>query len=107
MPERRSFGPLDGGCGQHAPVGMTVDEYETIRLIDLAGLSQEDCARFMGVARTTVQTIYNSAREKLAECLVRGRTLNIGGGSYVLCGSESCACGHCQRNRCRSAGEGA
>jgi predicted DNA-binding protein (UPF0251 family) len=36
---------------------MTVEEYETIRLIDLLGYMQEQCADQMHVARTTVQRI--------------------------------------------------
>jgi hypothetical protein len=87
---------------------MTVDEFETIRLIDLEGLNQEECAERMAVARTTAQAIYNSARVKLAECLVRGMELSISGGDYVLCDGETggCGCGHCHKRRCRSEDEG-
>lgn len=102
MPVNQSFGPLDGGADERRSIIMTVDEFETIRLIDLEGLSQEDCSVRMGVARTTVQAIYNSARVKLAESLVGGVRLTIGGGDYVLYGGGSCGCGHChgKRRRC-------
>jgi predicted DNA-binding protein (UPF0251 family) len=78
-----------------------VDEYETIRLIDLQGFTQEECAAQMNVARTTVQGIYNDARKKLADVLVNGRRLLIQGGDYVLCDGleESCGCGGCRRHR--------
>lgn len=100
MPGNRSFGPLDGPPGRKT-TEMTVDEFETIRLIDLDGLTQEACAERMGVSRTTTQAIYNSARVKLAECLVNGKVLLIGGGNYILCdGDEArCGCGHCRKRR--------
>lgn len=74
---------------------LTVDEYEAVRLIDRQGFSQEECSAYMQVARSTVQSIYNSARKKLAEALVDGRSLRIEGGNYQLCdGSEVyCGCG--------------
>ena len=78
-------------------VVLSVDEYETIRLIDLEGLSQEECSRYMDVARTTVQLIYMSARRKLARMLVLGLPLEIGGGDYQLCsgGETRCGCSDC------------
>ncbi len=91
MPCRARFGPLDGEAGEGEAIRLTVDEYETVRLIDLAGLSQEEAARQMGVARTTVQGIYDRARRKLADFLVNGRGLTITGGEYRLCGR----CPHC------------
>jgi len=63
---------------------MSLDEYEAIRLLDHEGMTQEQCAERMGVARTTVTTIYENARRKLAEALVDGKQLLIRGGSYSL-----------------------
>jgi predicted DNA-binding protein (UPF0251 family) len=80
-------------------VNMTVDEYEAIRLIDLEGFTQEECAEKMNVARTTVQGIYAEARKKLAESLVEGKVLLIQGGEYRLCDSLGKGCGHgCRRH---------
>ena len=103
MPGCRRFGPL-ADCGGHKAIEMTVDEFEAVRLIDLMGCSQEECAGYMQVARTTAQAIYNSARMKLAECLVNGKELTIGGGTYILCedGPPGAACGHCLHGRHRN-----
>ena len=83
-------------------IEVTVDEYEAVRLIDLLGLTQEECAAQMNVARTTVQAIYDSAREKLARMLAEGRPLTVQGGTYDLCGQAE----HCCGRRCRRRGGG-
>ena len=61
FPNVLEFLPADD-AEKHTPIILTVDEYETIRLIDYEGLSQEECAASMQVARTTVQQIYNTAQ---------------------------------------------
>jgi predicted DNA-binding protein (UPF0251 family) len=93
LPESNRFGPLGSPTGAKDHVIMTVDEYETIRLIDLEGLTQEECAKKMNVARSTIQGIYVEARRKLAESLVNGRVLLIEGGEYRLCESRGNGCG--------------
>jgi predicted DNA-binding protein (UPF0251 family) len=81
---------------------MTVEEYESIRLIDLEGLTQEECAERMNVARTTVQKMYNDARKKLAESLVNGNIIKIEGGDYKLYeeSDQKYCCNKCRRIRC-------
>ncbi len=101
LPTRNRFGPLGAPLKENDVVHMTVEEYETIRLIDLEDLTQEECAAQMNVARTTVQGIYNDARTKLAESLVYGKVLCITGGDYRLCDGLSEACGRGNCSRCR------
>lgn len=101
LPESSLFGPLNAGNVDNNVTTMTVEEYETIRLIDLEGLTQEECAESMDVARTTVQRIYNDARRKLAHCLVNATVLKIEGGDYKLCDETiyfGCR-GRCHRHR--------
>ena len=80
-----------------APVRMEIEDYECIRLMDYLGMTQEECAVQMGVARTTVQGIYTRARRRLAGALVEGRPLQIAGGNFELCPQQGHGCG---QSRC-------
>jgi uncharacterized protein len=101
LPESDRFGPLNTHINEEHFVTMSIDEYETIRLIDLEGFTQVECANQMNIARTTVQGIYNDARRKLAESLVNGKVLRIEGGDYKLCDGVEKTCGRgCARHRC-------
>ena len=105
FPETLGFSAAGETMG--APVILTVDEYETIRLIDKEELSQEECGTQLGVGRTTAQKIYETARRKIADALVLGLSLKIEGGDFYLCNgdSEFCYKTDCnkrqQRNDCK------
>ena len=72
------------GKGSVHEILMTVEEYETLRLIDYQGLTQEACALEMEVGRATVQAMYTEARKKIARFLIEGAALRICGGNYCL-----------------------
>lgn len=99
LPDVNRFGPIETSFGHKEYISMTVDEYETIRLIDLEGFTQEECAKQMKIARTTVQGIYIDARRKLADSLVNSKGLIIEGGEYQLCDNINESCGRgCHRH---------
>lgn len=103
MPDCGMFVPADAEGNMSDLVEMSIDEYEVIRLIDLKGYTQEECASQMGISRTTVTGIYNDARRKLAEMLVNGKILKITGGDITLCSHRSAECykGHTGCCRCK------
>ncbi len=102
LPESNLYGPLNRMPLEDKMAMMSVEEYETLRLIDLEGLTQEECAESMQVARTTVQKIYADARTKIADSLVNGTIIKIEGGDFKLCDENEpmYGCKKCHRNRC-------
>ena len=87
LPENLGFQPINDSEGK-SKVILTVDEYESIRLVDKEGVSQAECGIYMNVSRATAQRIYASARRKLADALVDGLPLQIEGGDYQLKSTE-------------------
>lgn len=92
VPKVNQFGPLEKQFSKVNIINMAVEEYETIRLIDYEGLTQEQCAQEMDIARTSVQRMYQIARTKLADALVNGKKLTIAGGDYILTTSANKPC---------------
>jgi len=76
---------------------LTLDEYEAIRLADLEGLYQEQAASLMNVSRQTFGRIVETARRKVADVLVNGKTLRIEGGPVSMKGEEQVRCHRCRR----------
>jgi predicted DNA-binding protein (UPF0251 family) len=65
-------------------VCLSVEEIESIRLKDLWGLEQEECAERMRISRPTFHRILGSARKKLADALTNGKAIQIEGGNFEL-----------------------
>ena len=53
------------------------DEMEAVRLSDFEGLYQEECAQKMNISRTTFSRVVASARKKIADALLHGKSLRI------------------------------
>lgn len=62
---------------------LKVEELEAMRLKDIEGLTQEECAEKMKVSRQTFQNIIDSARKNVAIALTEGRAIKIDGGHYT------------------------
>lgn len=99
-PEHTRFIPEDGDA---EAVVLSLDEYESLRLMDHEGRTHEQCAAIMQVSRTTATEIYASARRKVAEAIVNGRALVIEGGRVRLCENT----GRCEHGGCLGASPGA
>lgn len=92
--EPESSGFLPRASGGSEEVVLTVDEYEVLRLVDFEKRSHQQCAEQMGISRTTVTEICESARFKLADSLVNSKALVISGGHYRVCrGDRERGCG--------------
>ena len=58
-------------------VELRADELEALRLSDLEGLYQEECAKRMQISRTTLSRNLAEARRKVADALIHGRRLVV------------------------------
>lgn len=83
MPRVTGYAPRS--CEAYGNVNLTFDEYEVIRLLDYKQMTQDQCAKRMQISRPTVTRIYEEARRKIADMLVNGRELMIGGGDVFVC----------------------
>ena len=58
-------------------VTLRADELEALRLADLEGLYQEECAVQMGISRTTLSRTLAQARRKVTDALISGKRLVV------------------------------
>jgi predicted DNA-binding protein (UPF0251 family) len=87
MPTLTYFKPAGVPLRELEEVRLTVEELEAVRLKDLEGLDQEDCAARMAISRPTFQRLLTEARTKIAEAFVQGKAIRIEGGHFTISGS--------------------
>lgn len=65
-------------------VTLGVEEVEAVRLKDMIGHDQSECAREMELTRPTFQRVLSGARKKIATALTEGKTIIIEGGHFIM-----------------------
>ncbi|WP_459910698.1 DUF134 domain-containing protein [Desulfotomaculum defluvii] len=78
------FKPQGIPMSQLSEVIITVEELEAVRLCDLEGMEQENCAEKMAVSRPTFHRIISAARGKIADALINGLAIRVEGGNYQV-----------------------
>jgi predicted DNA-binding protein (UPF0251 family) len=76
-------------------VGLSVDEFEAIRLKDLEGLEQTTAADSMRISQPTFHRVIETARKKVADALVNGKAIRIEGGEYMSDANRKFKCLDC------------
>jgi predicted DNA-binding protein (UPF0251 family)/predicted Fe-Mo cluster-binding NifX family protein len=84
MPGVTFFKPAGIPLRELEEIRLTVEEVEAIRLKDLEGLEQEQGAEKMNISRPTFQRVLASARQKIANALLNGKAIRIGGGNFEI-----------------------
>lgn len=83
IPEDLHFVPHGRRRCQLEEEVLKVEEIEAVRLKDLVGLNQDECAERMQVSRQTFQRILTDARIKIARALIKGRAIRAAGGDFT------------------------
>ena len=74
-PRSSTFIPIPKSRGD--PIHIDLAELETLKLVDLEGLSQEEAGLRMETSRGTVWRLLHSARKKTAHALTENRPLQV------------------------------
>ena len=95
-PVMEGFKPFGIPMTDLEPVILLYEEYESLRLSDYEGLTQEQSAERMNVSRPTFTRIYEKARRTIARAFVEGKAIFIEGGNYH---TDDCwyRCEHCMK----------
>lgn len=83
-PVATGFAPFGISSGSNGNITLLYEEFESLRLSDYEGISQQEAADRMEISRPTFSRIYDQARQKLARVLVEGLSVVIEGGNIAF-----------------------
>lgn len=116
-PVMEGFKPFGVPMTKLEPVFLLFEEYESIRLADYEGLTQEQAAKKMDISRPTFTRVYEKARGTIARAFVEGKAIFIEGGNYHtddcwyrceacmklnISKTESSSCNYCHSDELRN-----
>ena len=102
--EERVFKPLAVPMSQLESIDLTLDGLEAMRLADIEGLYHEEAAARMGISRATFARVLAGARAAVAEALVSGKAIHVGGGAIAQRADKKWPCPVHGRGRRRGRG---
>ncbi|MCE5296518.1 MAG: DUF134 domain-containing protein [Euryarchaeota archaeon] len=77
MPKARSFKPQGVPMSEIEAIEVGPEEVESMRLVDLEGLSQLDAADRMGISQPTLCRLLASCRTKVIDAIVNGKAIGF------------------------------
>ena len=78
------FKPAGVRLAELEEVVLTFGEFEALRLCDEQGIDQKEAAKKMKLSQPTLHRTLLSARKKVADAVVNGKSIRIEGGSYKM-----------------------
>lgn len=82
VPDVTYFKPAGVPMSRLQVIVLTVEEFEALRLKDFLERNQKDAAEEMDISQPTFHRLVKVARQKIAEAIVRGKSIKIEGGNY-------------------------
>ena len=89
MPVSTFYKPQGIALHELKGVTLTLEGFETMRLVDGENVNREEAAKMLGVSPSTLCRILAEARGTVARALANGWALRIEGGDYMVVDRES------------------
>jgi predicted DNA-binding protein (UPF0251 family)/predicted Fe-Mo cluster-binding NifX family protein len=83
-PGAKMFGPVGVPARQLEQMRLAFDELEALRLLHLAGVTQAEAGKSLGVSGSTVSRMADRAHRVITEALVLGKAVCVEGGPVTV-----------------------